>query len=108
MISLTQIAKEMMMKISSEENLKPIVRAKIAGGGCAGFTYDLFFEDEEKIGEMDEVFEQEGMKIVVDQMSLQYLDGSTIDYKAELLGGGFKFENPNSTGSCGCGNSASF
>lgn len=108
MITLTERAREMMNKLALEDGNAAIVRAKVHGGGCAGFSYELFFEDENEISEFDEVFEDGGIKIVVDQMSHQYLDGSTIDYLADLMGGGFKFENPKSTGSCGCGNSVSF
>lgn len=108
MIGLTDRAKEMVLQIAKAEGIIPLVRTKISGGGCAGFSYDLFFEDEEKISEMDEVFTHGDVRIVVDQMSLQYLEGSTIDYLDKMFGGGFKFENPNSTGSCGCGNSVSF
>jgi iron-sulfur cluster insertion protein len=108
MISLTEVAKEKMIRIALEEGNVPLVRAKIAGGGCAGFSYDLFYEDEDKVTETDEVFDHDGIKIVVDVMSYQYLEGSTIDYVDSMMGGGFKFENPKSTGSCGCGNSVSF
>ena len=97
-----------MVKIALEEGNAPIVRAKLSGGGCAGFSYDLFYEDEDKVSDMDERFPHEGITIVVDQMSLQYLEGTEIDYLEDLVGGGFKFNNPKSTGSCGCGNSVSF
>ena len=108
MVSLTEKAQKMVLKIASEEKCSPVLRAKIFGGGCAGFTYDLSFEEEKNISDLDEVFDDGAVKVVVDQMSYQYLEGTVIDYKDELLGGGFKFENPKSTGSCGCGNSVSF
>ena len=108
MITLTERAKDKMIKIAKEEGNIPLVRAKVAGGGCAGFSYDLYYEDEDKVTEFDEVFDHDGVRLVTDQMSLQYLDGSEIDYLEEMVGGGFKFNNPKSTGSCGCGNSVSF
>ena len=77
------------------------IRIGIRGGGCSGFSYDLYFED--KLGEMDEEFESNGVKLFVDPMSFQYLEGTEIDYVEGLHGAGFKFNNPNSKGSCGCG-----
>ena len=76
---------------------------RVVGGGCAGFSYDLYFED--KVGDMDEQFESQGVKLYVDPMSYQYLEGVEIDYIEGLHGAGFKFNNPNSKGSCGCGSS---
>lgn len=108
MITLTEKARSKMVQIAQEEGNAPIIRAKLSGGGCAGFSYELFYEDADKITELDEEFPHDGIKIVIDQMSLQYLDGSEIDYLEDLVGGGFKFNNPKSTGSCGCGNSVSF
>lgn len=108
MITLTDKARRKMIKISEEEGNSRIIRAKLAGGGCAGFSYELFYEDEDKVTEFDESFAHDGIVIVVDQMSLQYLEGTEIDYLEDLVGGGFKFNNPKSTGSCGCGNSVSF
>ncbi|MFQ5700242.1 MAG: iron-sulfur cluster insertion protein ErpA [Acidobacteriota bacterium] len=79
------------------------LRVFVEGGGCAGLQYGLVFEDAEQEG--DEVIGQEGYKILVDRFSAPYLDGMTIDYVTSLQGAGFKIENPNATGSCGCGNS---
>jgi iron-sulfur cluster insertion protein len=81
------------------------LRVLVRGGGCSGFTYDLHFED--KVGEMDEQFESHGVKLYVDPMSFQYLENVEIDYVEGLHGAGFKFNNPNATGSCGCGSSFS-
>lgn len=108
MIYLTEKAKHKIIAIGIETGNSPIIRAKISGGGCAGFLNHLDYEDEDKILPTDEVFDHDEVKIVVDSVSHQYLDGSTIDYLDNLLGGGFKFNNPNSTGSCGCGKSESF
>lgn len=81
------------------------IRLRVLGGGCAGFRYDMFFE--ETINELDDVSEFDGVKIIVDPLSLQYLENLEIDYIDELIGSGFKFNNPNVTGSCGCGSSFS-
>jgi iron-sulfur cluster insertion protein len=81
------------------------VRVRVVGGGCAGFSYDMYFDD--KVGELDETFDCGGVKVIVDPMSLQYLDGMDIDWVDGPFGAGFKFNNPNVTGSCGCGSSFS-
>ena len=80
------------------------LRVKVLGGGCAGFQYDLYFDEQ---AEGDIVSESHGVKLVVDPMSLMYLMGTSIDYVEGLAGAGFKFHNPNATGSCGCGSSFS-
>ena len=79
-------------------------RVDAAGGGCAGFQYDLYFDE---VAEGDMTFESSGVTLISDQMSFMYLMGTTIDYVEGLQGAGFKFENPNTTGSCGCGSSFS-
>ena len=78
----------------------------VFNGGCAGFSYDLYFED--KPTDMDETFEDKGVKLFIDPLSYQYLEGTEIDYVEGLHGSGFKFNNPNTTGSCGCGSSVKF
>jgi iron-sulfur cluster insertion protein len=104
MIELTKYAALKVIEIAEEEKSEPMIRAKVMGGGCAGFTYDLSFISE--FLETDELFECHGVKVYVDPVSFQYLDGMTIDYEDHKLGqAGFKFNNPNSKGSCGCGNS---
>jgi iron-sulfur cluster assembly protein len=79
------------------------LRVAIHGGGCSGFQYGLTFENNQK--ENDNVMEIDGLKVFVDAMSGMYLDGVKIDYVETLEGSGFKIENPNSTGTCGCGHS---
>lgn len=78
------------------------LRVGVRGGGCSGFQYQLAF-DEQRDG--DVVFEDHGLKILVDSQSLPYVDGSSIDYLDQLTGAGFKVENPNVTAACGCGSS---
>jgi iron-sulfur cluster assembly accessory protein len=79
------------------------LRVAVQGGGCSGFQYGLTFENQEKPN--DNVLEFNGLKVYVDAMSGMYLDGVKIDYIESLEGSGFKIENPNATGSCGCGHS---
>lgn len=81
------------------------LRVRVIGGGCSGFSYDLFFEDE--ITDLDQRFESRGIPIYVDMMSHQYLEGVEIDYVEALHGAGFKFQNPNAKSTCGCGSSFS-
>lgn len=79
------------------------LRVGVKGGGCSGFSYLLDLTESQK--ETDEVFEQHGIKVIVDPKSLLYLNGTTIDFKDEIMGRGFVFQNPNATTSCGCGSS---
>jgi len=81
------------------------LRVFIQGGGCSGFKYGFVFEPQ--IKEDDEIVERDGVKIVIDPMSLMYLSGSTIDYKRSLSGDQFTIENPQTTSTCGCGSSFS-
>jgi iron-sulfur cluster assembly protein len=78
------------------------LRVGVRGGGCSGFQYQLAF-DEQRDG--DEVFEDHGLKLLVDGPSLQYVHGSVIDYEESLQGAGFKVNNPNVVAACGCGSS---
>ena len=78
------------------------LRVGVRGGGCSGFQYQLAF-DEQRDGDI--VFESHGLKLLVDNASLQYVEGSVIDYEESLQGAGFKVENPNVVAACGCGSS---
>ena len=106
-ISITQKAAGEVLKLVREDPTLEGqgLRLKVIGGGCAGFSYDLFFED--KATSMDEEFEENGIKMYIDPLSFQYLDGTVIDYVEGLMGSGFKFNNPNVTSTCGCGSSFS-
>ncbi|MCR9074634.1 MAG: iron-sulfur cluster insertion protein ErpA [bacterium] len=79
------------------------LRVGVKGGGCSGFSYLLDLTETQK--DSDELFEQHGIKIIIDPKSLLYLGGVTVDFKDELMGRGFVFNNPNATSSCGCGSS---
>lgn len=106
MITITDKAAEKVREIATAENLAGQgLRLRVVGGGCAGFTYDLYFEDQ--VSDVDETFECNGIKLYVDPLSFQYLENTEIDYVEGLHGSGFKFMNPNVTGSCGCGSSFS-
>jgi iron-sulfur cluster insertion protein len=106
MITITDKAKQMIKHLSDAEAIGHYsIRLRVIGGGCAGFSYDMYFED--KPGELDEIFEFDEVKIVSDPLSLQYVENVEIDYVDSPLGGGFKFNNPSATGSCGCGSSFS-
>jgi iron-sulfur cluster assembly accessory protein len=78
------------------------LRVGVRGGGCSGFQYQLAFDEQR---ENDEVFESQGLKVLVDRASLQLVDGSEIDYEQSLQGAGFKVNNPNVVAACGCGSS---
>ena len=106
MIQLTDMAKQEVKKLIDQQG-KPgaFLRVGVKGGGCSGLSYEVQFDDTVK--EYDRVYEIEGVKVVCDSKSFIYLDGMAIDYSKELVGGGFKFINPNATGTCGCGTSFS-
>jgi len=106
LLSLTPIAASKVNEIRSAEGIEPnmALRLRVVGGGCAGFSYDLYFDEP---AEVDRQFEVQGVKCVVDEMSLMYLVGTEIDYIEGLQGAGFKFQNPNVKSTCGCGSSFS-
>ncbi|MEM7623488.1 MAG: iron-sulfur cluster assembly accessory protein, partial [Planctomycetota bacterium] len=79
------------------------LRVGVKGGGCSGFSYVLDLTETQK--DSDEAFEQHGVTLICDPKSLLYLRGTTVDFKDEIMGRGFVFQNPNSTSSCGCGSS---
>jgi len=83
-----------------------ILRVAVKGGGCSGFQY--VFNMVEQINENDKVFEKYNCRVIIDETSLQFLEGAQIDYSEELIGSSFKISNPNATSSCGCGTSFSF
>lgn len=99
-VQLTPRALEIAIGVRDAEGLSHHrLRARVLGGGCSGFRFDLFFEDETM--PTDVVIPSDGLEIVVDMMSIHYLDGVTIDYVESLHGAGFKFLLPQSGGACG-------
>jgi iron-sulfur cluster assembly protein len=105
MITITEKAKEhvsgLRQKEGYDENYN--IRVSVKGGGCSGLMYDLDFDNQ--INPADQVFEDKGVKILVDKKSLLYLLGTTLDFSDGLNGKGFQFINPNATRTCGCGES---
>ena len=106
-VSLTDKAVEMVKQGLAREGLGSDygLRVGVVGGGCSGFQYSLNFDNQAKPD--DRVLEQNGVRVFVDEMSVQYLAGITIDYVSGLHGAGFKFLNPNAARTCGCGSSFS-
>jgi iron-sulfur cluster assembly protein len=107
MITVSNAAKEHAAHLIKEEN-KPegtFIRVGVDGGGCSGLMYNLVFDNEIKQG--DQVFEDNGVKVVVDRKSFLYLAGTELDYSGGLNGKGFVFKNPNASRTCGCGESFS-
>ena len=106
MISISTLAADKVKEIAQAEGLEGQgLRLRVIGGGCAGFQYDLYFD--EKPSEIDRVVDLLGVKFFIDPMSYQYVDGTEIDYVEGAYGAGFKFGNPNVKGTCGCGSSLS-
>jgi iron-sulfur cluster assembly protein len=107
MITVTERAKEKIDNLISEEG-KPtesFVRVGVEGGGCSGLSYQLTFDTE--LRPDDKLFEDKGVKIVVNKKSFLYLVGTELDFTDGLNGKGFQFNNPNATRTCGCGESFS-
>jgi iron-sulfur cluster assembly protein len=90
-----------MMAAEEDENL--LLRVGVQGGGCSGLSYGMGFDTEVK--EQDTQFDQNGIQVVVDPDSKKILEGTVIDYKQNMMGGGFTIDNPNAIASCGCGSS---
>lgn len=105
MITLTSDAAQEVKRLMEKEQKPNLgLRIGVKGGGCSGLSY-LLTIDEATPKQYDSVFEQDGLKILVDAKSHLYLDGITIDFKGSLMGGGFEFHNPLAKKSCGCGTS---
>jgi len=106
MLLITPGAAVKVNEIREAEAIEPTMalRLRVVGGGCAGFSYDLYFDEP---AEVDRQFSVAGVKCVVDEMSLMYLVGTEVDYVEGLQGAGFKFNNPNVKSTCGCGSSFS-
>jgi iron-sulfur cluster insertion protein len=106
MITMTDSAVAKIADIIAEENNPNIkLRTFVQGGGCSGFSYGFTLDEEQN--EDDFVIDQPGLTVVVDSMSMQYLQGAVIDYKEEITGSQFVISNPNAQSTCGCGSSFS-
>lgn len=105
MITVTPVAiEEAKRLIAKEQKPNLALRVGVKGGGCSGMEYVLGMDDATPKQD-DQVFEQDGLKVLIDAKSHPYLDGTTVDFKSSLMGGGFEFQNPNVKNSCGCGTS---
>lgn len=103
-IDLTPAAANAVQDLLAKRELENFaLRVFVSGGGCSGFQYGMALED--NIRDTDIVSEQHGVKLVVDEISINYLNGATVDYVDEIMGSGFKIENPNAVSTCGCGSS---
>ncbi len=107
MIKVSDNAKAQVAHLIQSENhpANAFVRVGVEGGGCSGLMYQLKFDSEMKDG--DQVFEDNGVKVVVDKKSFLYLVGTELEYTGGLNGKGFEFKNPNASRTCGCGESFS-
>ena len=104
MITLTEAAiRKVKEVIAEQEGSFEGIRVGVTGGGCSGFQYALNLESQSQ-GE-DQVLQIDGFKLFVDEQSLLYLEGTEIDYVETIQGAGFRFNNPNVKGTCGCGES---
>lgn len=103
--SVTENAARRIARLRQEEpnGAALMMRVAVLGGGCSGFQYTFDFDDTVK--EDDHVFERDGVRVVVDDVSLELLSGAQLDFKDELIGSYFAVENPNASSSCGCGTS---
>jgi iron-sulfur cluster assembly accessory protein len=107
MLQLTPVAVTKVKEILQQQQQQPAptgLRVAVVGGGCSGFSYHMAFENQVN-QESDNVYNFDGLQVLVDQMSEMYLEGVSIDYIDGLDGSGFKFNNPNVKSTCGCGSS---
>jgi iron-sulfur cluster assembly protein len=105
-LTLTECAAEQVKKLLARDRREGYgLRVAVADGGCSGYSYKLDFDREPKPEDL--VLELNGVKVYIDRASAPYLAGTVIDFATGLYGGGFKFTNPNATGTCGCGTSFS-
>jgi iron-sulfur cluster assembly accessory protein len=104
MITLTPAATEAVRDLLAKRNLPDYaLRVFVSGGGCSGFQYGMALEANIRDADLSADFD--GVKVVVDEVSINYLRGATVDYVDSIMGSGFKIENPNAVSSCGCGSS---
>lgn len=108
MIHVTETAASRISELLVEEGrLGAGLRVFVQGGGCSGFQYGLMIDEGEGDAESDQVFEVNGVKLLVDPISLRYLSGAEVDFVDNNMGGGFTIKNPNAKSTCGCGSSFS-
>ena len=104
MITISESAKEKIKDLLTQENNPNLkLRTFVQGGGCSGFQYGFTFDEEQN--EDDFIIPLDNFKVLIDSMSISYMEGAEIDYVEELMGSSFKIKNPNATTTCGCGSS---
>ena len=106
MVTITPKAAAKLREVTADENKSPennYLRVFVQGGGCSGFQYGLTLEDNKT--DADQIFESNGVKIVVDPISISYLNDAVVDFEENSAGGGFAIKNPTATSTCGCGQS---
>jgi iron-sulfur cluster assembly accessory protein len=104
-VALSDRAARRIAKILSGEPAGSMLRVAVNGGGCSGFQYDFEITRDQNADDL--VIEKDGVRVLVDAISLEYMTGSEIDYAEELIGAAFRINNPNAVASCGCGTSFS-
>lgn len=104
-VTLTASAAKRINAILAKQDGAAYLRVSVEGGGCSGFSYKFDFAGD--VAADDFIVELDGAKVLIDEMSLEYLRGSEIDFSSELIGAAFKIRNPNATAACGCGTSFS-
>jgi iron-sulfur cluster assembly accessory protein len=105
-VTLTGSAAAKVAELMAREQEQDLVlRLGVRPGGCSGFSYEMFFDS--SVDDTDHVFETDGVRLVVDRRSMEMLDGAEVDYRDSLQGAGFHIANPNTTRTCGCGQSFS-
>ena len=105
-VAITERAARRITEIMAKEPEGSMLRISVNGGGCSGFQYA--FDVDRTRQDDDVLIERDGATLLVDQVSLQYMDGSVVDFVDDLIGQSFKIENPHATAACGCGTSFSF
>ncbi len=104
-VTLSENAARRINAILAKQSGKDYLRVSVEGGGCSGFSYKFDLED--KKNDDDIIVERDGARVLVDEMSMEFMRGSEIDFSNELIGAAFKINNPNATAACGCGTSFS-
>lgn len=104
-MTLSENAAKRINAILAKQSGKDYLRVSVEGGGCSGFSYKFDLEDTKS--DDDVIVERDGAQVLVDEMSMEFMRGSEIDFSTELIGAAFKINNPNATAACGCGTSFS-
>jgi len=108
MINVTEMAASRITELLVEEGrVGAGLRVFVQGGGCSGFQYGLMIDEGDGDAEADQIFEVNGVRLLVDPISLRYLSGAEVDFVDNNMGGGFTIKNPNAKSTCGCGSSFS-